>query len=93
MAKNIFSRINFERLVSRSVARFISKTLDLAGSKMDVNTFLSIVIVGGFAILIILAFALFLIMHLNVLLSLGGGIVAALLFAVVIYMMLNYKID
>ena len=93
MAKNIFSRINFERLVSRNVARFISKTLDLAGSKMDVNTLLSIVIVGGFAILIVLSFALYLIMHLNLLLALGGGIVAALLFAVVMYMMLNYKID
>jgi flagellar protein FlaJ len=93
MAKNIFSKINFERLVSRSVARFISKTLDLAGSKMDVNTFLSIIIIGGFAILIILAFGLYLIMHLSPILSFVAGVGAALMFGVVMYMMLNYKID
>ncbi|MCL4404378.1 MAG: type II secretion system F family protein [Candidatus Marsarchaeota archaeon] len=93
MAKSIFSRINFERLVSRSMARFLSKTLDLAGSKMDVNKFLGIVIVGGFTILIVLAFALFLIMHINMIFSFAGGVVAALLFGVVMYMLLNYKID
>jgi len=93
MAKNIFSKINFERLVSRSVARFISKTLDLSGSKMTVNTFLEIVIVGGFSILIIVPFLLYLIMHLSILVSFVGGVIAAILLPVIMYMVLNYQID
>ncbi|MCL4372227.1 type II secretion system F family protein [Candidatus Marsarchaeota archaeon] len=85
--------INFERLVSRSVARFLSKTLDLSGSKMSVNSLLEKMIIGGFGLLAIVAFALFFILHLNILIDLGAGIGSAVVFVFVIYMLLNYKID
>ncbi len=91
MARKI--SINFERLVSRSVARWLSRTLDLAGVKMSVNDLLEKIILGGFALLIITSFALFFVMHLNILLDLAGGIGMFALLAIVVYMILNLKTD
>ena len=85
-------QINFERLVSRNVARKLSVEMDLAGVKMGVNKLLSYAIVGAFAILIIVAFALFL-SKLSPIISFGVGIAGAGMYLAAIYVILEYMID
>lgn len=85
-------QINFERLVSRQVARKLSTELDLAGVRMGVNKLLSYIIIGGFATLIIVSFAL-LFLKINPLIAFGVGIAAAGMLAASVYVMLEYLID
>ncbi len=84
--------INFERLVSRDVAKGLSKELDLAGMATDVNTLLSIILLPGFAIFVVLSFV-FYFFGLGALLSWGLAIVSAILYAVAVYVFIEYKID
>ena len=87
-------KITFERLVSRSVVRFISAELDLAGMKMTPNTFFGIAIVGGLLFFIATpAIALLVISKLNPGFAAIAGIVAAVIFEVALYFVLEYKID
>jgi Flp pilus assembly protein TadB len=84
--------INFERLVSRSVAIWLSREIDLAGLKISVNKLLEYVIVGGVAILVIFTFALFFIGIPSIeafLIGLG----AAAFFVAFSYVYLEYLID
>ena len=40
-------RIEFQRLISRSVVNLLERELKLAGVKMDINKFLKICVLGG----------------------------------------------
>lgn len=85
--------IVFERLVGRNVARFISTELDLAGVKMSVNNFLSIAIVGWIAITVVVSFGLFIGLGLAPALSLLAGIGISVIYEVILYAMLEFRID
>jgi flagellar protein FlaJ len=84
--------INFERLVSRSVAVWLSREIDLAGLKISVNKLLEYVIVGGVAVLVIFAFALFFI-GIPTIEAFLVGIGAAGFFVAFTYVYLEYLID
>ncbi|MCL4389372.1 type II secretion system F family protein [Candidatus Marsarchaeota archaeon] len=84
--------INFERLVSRSVARQLSRELDLAGIKSNVNRILSYLIGGAILILIVGAFTAFF-SGLGVGLSFIIGLGAAAFFIAFGYVYLEYLID
>ena len=58
-------KIDFEKLVSRSLGTVLSRELKLSGIKMDLNRFLQIAIIGGLGIFAAMPFALVLIMKLN----------------------------
>ncbi|MGC8888496.1 MAG: type II secretion system F family protein [Candidatus Micrarchaeia archaeon] len=84
--------ISFEKLVARNVVVAISKELDLAGSKMTVNKFLGIAIVGGFLVLIILSYSLFFLkFHFGIAALAGVG--GAILYEIVLYMLLEFNIE
>lgn len=85
--------VSFEKLVSRSVAVFISQELDLAGVKTTVDTFVEFAAVGGIGFFTLTAFALTLIYGLNFGLAalLGAGV--AILYELSIYLYLEFKIE
>ncbi len=85
--------INFERLVSRNLVRFISSELDLAGVKISVNEFFSIAIIGGFAIFIGASFFSLIFMGYGSGLSAFIGIVGGGIFEFILYAVLEYIID
>lgn len=85
--------INFERLVSRSLVRFVSDELDLSGFKITVNTFFEIAILGGFAILIGVSFFSLLIENYSPGISAIIGIGVAGIFEFSLYAILEYIID
>ncbi|MGC9099214.1 MAG: type II secretion system F family protein [Candidatus Micrarchaeia archaeon] len=84
--------ISFEKLVARNVVVFISRELDLAGSKMTVNRFLGIAIVGGLLILILTSYTLFF-MKFNIGIDALAGIAIAILYEVMLYMLLEFNIE
>ena len=84
--------IDFEKLVSRNVARYISRLLDLSGSKMSVQHLLRIVIPGVFALFIGVSFLLYAI-HINIFAAVILGLIAGLSLVLVVYLLLNYMID
>ncbi len=80
-------------LVSRGVARRVSHELDLAGMKITVEMLLRMAIVGFFALfLIVIAFGVLL---LKLYAPLAGvlGLVAGAVFVLIVYMILEYKIE
>jgi Flp pilus assembly protein TadB len=85
--------INFERLISRNVARGISRELDLAGVKMSVNKLVEITVLPGIAMfLIVTLFTYYAIT--NVVLVAGGvGVLAWGGVTVMVYLYLEYKIE
>lgn len=85
--------VNFERLVSRNVARFISDEIDLAGIKTTVERFLGIAIVGGLLILAVSAFAIFLLFKINPGIAGLAGIAFAVLYEVSLYGILEFMIE
>ena len=85
--------INFERLVSRSVARFLSDELDLSGVRMSVNAFLKIAIVGGLGIFIGVSIIASVVANLGFELGILGGIGASGIFLVSLYAILEYNVD
>jgi archaeal flagellar protein FlaJ len=84
--------IRFERLVSRSVGRFLSRELDLSGLKMDVESLLRIIIVGAIAIFVGVSFLMY-VFGFGFLIDAAAGIGSAVIFIFIIYMILEYKID
>ncbi len=84
--------INFERLVSRSIARRLSKLLDLAGVKTTVNKLLELMILGAFLIFIVTSFALVL-LKFSPAISAVVGLVSAAVYIAAVYMVLQYFID
>ncbi|MEM0147508.1 MAG: type II secretion system F family protein [Candidatus Micrarchaeaceae archaeon] len=86
-------KINFERLVSRNVSLSIYKQLSLAGMKMTVNKFISIIVIFGIAALVIVSTFLFILLNLPLLIAIAIGIGSWALIAIVAYMIVQYKID
>ena len=84
--------INYERLISRRVARQVSLLLDLAGIKTSVNKIARLGILGFFGIFIVSGAILF-IDKINILLSTLLAFAAGGVYIVVIYAIINYKID
>ncbi|MCL4403172.1 MAG: type II secretion system F family protein [Candidatus Marsarchaeota archaeon] len=85
--------IRFEMLVSRNLSRKISKELDLAGVKIDLNKVLGIAITGAFLIIVLVSLTMFLKAHLSPAIDVLSGIGAAGLFIGIIFMILEYMID
>ncbi len=85
--------IVFERLVGRNVARFVSTELDLAGIRTSVNKFLAGAILGWIAITIIVSFSLSIGLKLNAGLALLAGIGMSVIYEVVLYALLEFRID
>lgn len=85
--------INFERLVSRGLARFISRELDLAGVKMSVNTLLELAIIPFFVIFVAMTLGLILAVGIEFLLAGAAGLVVGILYIAFIYLYLEYLID
>ncbi len=86
-------KIEYERLISRSVVNLLARELQLAGVKMNINKFLQILIVGGLGLFIVIPFALTLGAGINVEISALAGIISAAIFEVVIYGLLEFKIE
>ncbi|MCL5440621.1 MAG: type II secretion system F family protein [Candidatus Marsarchaeota archaeon] len=84
--------INFERLVSRGMARELSHMLDIADIRMSVNKILEIAILGAFGILIVVAFLLFY-MKFPTPIDAGAGLGSAVMYVAAIYMIIEFKID
>jgi len=84
--------IKFERLVSRSVGQALSRELELSGLKWPVEKLLKTMIIGSVLLLVAGASTAY-ILGLGPLVAAGAGIGAGALFVIVIYMLLEYKID
>ncbi len=89
----IMMAIVFERLVGRNVARMISAELDLAGVKTTANMFIEAAILGWIAITIAVAFALEIFAGIGAGPSLLGGIFASAIYEVLLYSVLELKIE
>ncbi|MEM3241200.1 MAG: type II secretion system F family protein [Candidatus Micrarchaeaceae archaeon] len=85
--------VQFERLISRRVVELVENELKLAGVKTPLEKFLRQVIISSIALLIIVPFALFLLLKLNVLLSAIAGLIAAAVPSIIIYALLETKIE
>ncbi len=85
--------MNFERLVSRGVAKFLSDELDLSGLKMSVNGLIEIGIFAGFALFVLVTALVFLYLKLNIVFAALGGVAAAVVLLVALYAFLEFNID
>ena len=85
-------QIRFERLVSRSIGVRLSRELDLAGIKMSVEQLLKIMILGAIAFLVIASFTVY-ILGLGAPIAAGAGVASAAIYVVLVYMLLEFKID
>ena len=85
--------IIFERLVGRNVSRFLSDELDLSGLRMSVNDFLGIAIIGWLVIMIAGAFAALLLLNIEAALALLTGIGLSTIYEVILYAILEMKIE
>ncbi len=86
-------KINFERLISRKAAQSLYRQLELAGMKMTVNKLVSIMVIFGAIAMAITAFASFIMLKFNAIISIGLGIIAWVGIIIAIYMIIQYKID
>ncbi len=85
--------VNFERLVSRNVAKYLSDELDLSGLKMSVNKLIEMAILGALSMFVVGALVPFLILKYSIILSVLIGIGAGALVVVSIYAYLEFLID
>lgn len=85
--------IVFERLVGRDVSRFLSNELDLSGVKTNVNDFLGIAIVGWILIMIVGSILVLEIFQLEFALSFLVGIGLSAIYEVILYSILEMKIE
>ncbi len=86
-------QINFERLVSRDLARRLSGEMDLAGIKSSVNKLLSIAIIGAMLILVVASFALTFLAKVEFLESFLIGLGISAFYIAFIYVFLEYFVD
>ena len=86
-------RISFEKLVSRSLVRFLSRELDLAGVKTTVNNLIGIAVIGGIATFIAVAVIVFALIKLNAGIAVLAGIFSAAILEFAIYSILELKIE
>ncbi|MCL4365098.1 MAG: type II secretion system F family protein [Candidatus Marsarchaeota archaeon] len=85
--------IVFERLVGRNVARAISEELDLAGVKTSADTFIEAAILGWIAITVAVSFALEIFTTIGAGPALLGGVFVSLMYEVLLYSILELKIE
>lgn len=85
--------INFERLVSRGLARRLSAEMDLAGVKSSVNRMLGIAIIGALVILIAVSFLLTVTHTTSAPIAFIIGAGTAAFYIAIIYIFLEYRID
>ncbi|MGC8537479.1 MAG: type II secretion system F family protein [Candidatus Micrarchaeia archaeon] len=85
--------IRFERLVSRRAVIYLSRQLDLAGMKISIERVLKMMILFGIIIMVVVAAVLTVIVKLNAVLGVAAGVISWAVFAAVIYMIIEYKID
>ncbi len=85
--------ITFERLVSRSVVTYVSEELDLAGSKLSVNRFFKIAILGFFAIFIAVPFIMVFYAKFSEILSVFFGFIGGVFFEILLYILLEFQIE
>ena len=83
----------FERLLGRNVSQFLSTELDLAGINTTANTLIEAAIVSSVVALIAVAVFLTLVEQLNPALSFLGGLMCGGMIILVIYAMLEFKIE
>jgi flagellar protein FlaJ len=86
-------KIEFERLVSRDVVNLLTKELKLAGVKTDINRFLKFTLTTGVCLFAITPFVLTLGLGVSRGISAIGGFAAAAAFAIVLYILLEFKIE
>lgn len=86
-------KISFEKLVSRSLVRFLSRELDLAGVKTTVNNLIGIAVIGGIATFIAVAVIVFALIKLNAGIAVLAGIFSAAILEFAIYSILELKIE
>ncbi len=86
-------KIEFEKLVSRSVVNFLARELKLSGAKIKVERFMEIAILGGLAIFVAVPFLLFLVAKQGAGIAAIAAFAAAAAYEVVIYALLEFRID
>jgi archaeal flagellar protein FlaJ len=84
--------IKFDRLISRNAVVALSKEMDLAGVKMSVDKLLKIMVIGAIFILVFVTFGLY-IAGFNILIDAAGGLASPALYVMIIYLILEYRID
>lgn len=85
--------VNFERFISRNLALRLSGEMALAGVKWSINKLVELMVVPGAVIFVAVASLLSLAMHVQILLAGGLGVTGWVLFAAIIYLILEYRID
>ena len=86
-------RIQFERLIARSVVNLIRDELKLAGLKVTAENLLRVAIIGGIALFIIIPFTLVLVFNLNTVLAALVGFVTAGVYEIMFYAVMELKVE
>ncbi|MGC8662271.1 MAG: type II secretion system F family protein [Candidatus Micrarchaeia archaeon] len=84
--------ISFEKLVARNVVVFVSRELDLSGSKITTNKFLGFAIVGGLIVFVTVSYLLFF-LKFFVGIDAIAGVGVMVLYELLLYMLLEFKIE
>lgn len=87
------AQFQFERLVSRSVVKYVSDELDLSGVKMSVNTFLGIALIGFFVLFIVVSLASLTLLHIDSALAAVAGFVVGVTFEIALYVLLEFQVE
>lgn len=86
-------KIEFERLLSRSFVNLLDTELKLAGVQMKIERFLRFAEIGGILLFIVVPFFLVFELNINVGIAALGGFVCAGVYEIVIYAILELKIE
>lgn len=85
--------IRFERLITRNLAVYLSRELDLAGMKTSVESIARTMVVGFIALFVVVTMLAYIYTHLNPALDALAGVGVGALFVGLVYTFLEYKID
>ncbi|MGA3020733.1 MAG: type II secretion system F family protein [Candidatus Micrarchaeales archaeon] len=86
-------KIEFSRLLSRDVVNLLIQELKIAGVKTDINRFLKFTLVTDVSLFAIIPFLLTLGFGVSTEISAIAGFIAAGAFAIVLYILLEFKIE
>ena len=86
-------KIDFEKLVSRSVVNFLARELKLSGVKIKVERFLEIAILGGIGLFVAVPFLLFFFAKQGVGIATIAAFASTAIYEVLIFALLEFKID
>ncbi len=87
------SEFTFERLVSRSVVKYVSDELDLSGVKISVNTFLEVAILGFFVLFIIVPLVVLAILPGQAAIAALAGLISGVSLEIAMYIVLEFQIE